>query len=73
MNALDTVWSSRYPIPVYIIFDNGGQCKHVFKELVNTYGIKKNNSTPFNLKSNGIIERVHLTLIDALMTAEMVE
>jgi hypothetical protein len=43
----------------------------VFKELVNNYGIKKNISTPFNPKYNGIIERVHLTLYDELRTAEV--
>jgi hypothetical protein len=41
------------------------------KELVNNYGIKKNNSTPFNPQYNGIIERVHLTLNDVLRTAEI--
>jgi hypothetical protein len=43
----------------------------LFKELVNNYGIKKHNSTPFYPQSNGIFERVHLTLNDALMTAEV--
>jgi hypothetical protein len=43
----------------------------VFEELVNNYGIKKNNSTSFNPQSNGIIERVHLTLNDSLRTAEI--
>jgi hypothetical protein len=38
---------------------------------VNNYGIKKKNSTPFNPQSNGIHERVHLTLNDSLMTAEV--
>jgi hypothetical protein len=38
---------------------------------VNNYGIKKNNSNYFNPQSNGIIERVHLTLNDALITAEV--
>jgi transposase InsO family protein len=43
----------------------------VFEELVNNYGIKKNNITPFNPQSNGIIERVHLTLNDVLRTSEI--
>jgi hypothetical protein len=43
----------------------------VFEELVNNYGIKKKNSMPFNPQSNGIIERVHLTLNDSLRTAEV--
>jgi hypothetical protein len=71
MNTFYDVWLSRYPRPEYIGFDNGGEYKNVFEELVNNYGIKKNNSTPFNPQSNGIIERVHLTLNDALMTAEV--
>jgi transposase InsO family protein len=55
----------------YIGFENGGEYKNVFEELVNNYGIKKKNSTPFNPQSNGIIERVHLTLNDSLRTAEI--
>jgi transposase InsO family protein len=63
MNTFDDIWLSRYPIPEYIGFDNGGKYKNVFEELVDNYGIKKKNSTPFNPQSNGIIERVHLTLL----------
>jgi hypothetical protein len=70
MNTFDdVVWLSRYPRPEYIGFDNGGEYKKLFKELVSNYGIKKKNSTPFNPQSNGIIERVHLTLNNALRTA----
>jgi hypothetical protein len=71
MNTFDDVWLSRHPRPEYIGFDNGGEYKNVFEELVNNYGIKKNNSTAFNPQSNGILERVHLTLNDALKTAEI--
>jgi hypothetical protein len=71
MNTFDDVWLSRYPRTEYIGFDNGGEYKNVFEELVNNYGINKKNSTPLNPKSNGIIERVHLTLNDALITAEI--
>jgi hypothetical protein len=71
MNTFDDVWLSRYLIPEYIGFDNGVEYKNVFKELVNSYGIKKKNSTPFNPQSNGIIERVDLALNDSLRTAEV--
>jgi hypothetical protein len=71
MNTFDDVWLSRYPWPEYIGFDNGGEYKHVFEELVNKYVIKKKNSTLFNPQSNGIIKRVHLTLNDSLRTAEI--
>jgi hypothetical protein len=69
MNTFDDVWLSRYPRPEYIGFYNGGEYKNVFEELVHNYGIKKNNSTPFNPQSNGTIERVHLTLNESLRTA----
>jgi hypothetical protein len=71
MNMFDDIWLSRYPRLEYIGFDNGGEYKNVFEEIVNNYGIKKKNSTPFNPQSNGIIERVHLTLNDSLRTAEI--
>jgi hypothetical protein len=45
--------------------------KNIFEELVNNYGIKKKNSTPFNPQSDGIIEIVHSTLNDLLRTAEI--
>jgi hypothetical protein len=70
MNNFDDVWLSRHPRPEHIGFDNGGEYKNVFEELVNNYGIRKNNSNPFNPQSNGIIERVHLTLNDVI-TAEI--
>jgi hypothetical protein len=71
MNIFEDVWLSRYPRPEYIGFYNGGEYKNVFEELVNNYGIKKKNSTPFNPESNGIIERAHLALNDSLRTAEI--
>jgi hypothetical protein len=71
INTFDDVWLSRYPRPDYIGFDNGGEYQNVFEELVNNYIIKKKNSTPFNPQSNGIIEKVHSTLNDALRTAEI--
>jgi hypothetical protein len=71
MNTFDDVWLSRYQRPEYTCFDNGVENTNVFEELVNNYGIKKKNSTPFNPQSNGIIERVHLKLNDSLRTAEI--
>jgi hypothetical protein len=71
MNTFYGVWLSRYPRPEYIGFDNGGEYKNVFEELVTNHSIKKKNSTPFNLQSNGISERVHSTINDVLRTAEI--
>jgi hypothetical protein len=41
MNTFDDVWLSICPRPEYIGFDNGGEYKNLFEELVNNYGIKK--------------------------------
>jgi hypothetical protein len=71
INTFDDVWLSIYPRPEYIGFYNGREYKNVFEGLVNNYGMKKKNSTPFNPQYNGIIERVQLTLNDALRTAEI--
>jgi hypothetical protein len=71
MYTFDEVWLSRYPIPEYIGFDNGGEYKNVFEELVNNYGMKKKNSTPFNPQYNRIIERVRVMLNDVLRTVEI--
>jgi transposase InsO family protein len=68
MNNFDDIWLSRCPRTKYVGFDNGGEYKNLFEELANDYGIKKKNSTPTNPQSNGIIERVHFTLNDALTT-----
>jgi hypothetical protein len=52
MNTFDDIWLYRHPRPEYIEFDNGGEYKNVFEELVNNYGINKKNSNPFNPQSN---------------------
>jgi transposase InsO family protein len=71
MEAFDDTWLSRYPRPEYIGFDNGKEYKKMFKQLINNYGIKPKPITTYNPQSNGIIERVHLVLGDALRTAEV--
>ena len=71
MEAFDNVWLSRYPRPQFIGFDNGSEYKGVFKEMCNNYGIKPKLNTAYNPQANGIVERVHLVLTDALKTAEV--
>jgi hypothetical protein len=41
MNTVDDISLSRYPRPEYTGFENGGEYKNVFEELVKNYGIKK--------------------------------
>jgi transposase InsO family protein len=69
--AFDDVWLSRYPRPEIIGFDGGSEFKHVFEEMRRNYGMKKKVTTAYNPQANGIIERVHLVLADALRTYEL--
>ena len=71
--VFDDTWLSRYPRPTYIGFDNGGENKGLFSEMVSNYGLKKKHSTPYNPQSNGIVERVHQVLNDILRTFELEE
>jgi hypothetical protein len=71
--AFDEVWLSRYPRPEIIGFDGGSEFKHVFEEMRKNYGMKKRVTTAYNPQANGIIERVHLVLADALRTFELQE
>jgi len=73
MEAFYEAWLCRYPRPQYIGYDNGGEFKDVFGHMCTNYGIKGKPSTSFNPQSNGIIERVHQVLGNALRTFELEE
>jgi len=69
--AFDDVWLTRYPRPQYIGFDNGGENKALFRDMVRNYGMKSKPTTTHNPTANGIVERVHAVLNDALRTFEL--
>ena len=73
MAAIDDVWFSRYPRPQIMGFDNGKEFQSVFRQMVKSYGLKEASTTSYNPQSNGIIERVHQVLNDALRTFELEE
>jgi hypothetical protein len=64
--AIDDVWFCRYPRPQIIGFDGGSEFKGLCKETALNYGLKTITTTAYNPQSNGIIERVHQVLNDAL-------
>ena len=73
MKAFNNTWT-RYPRPQYIGYDNGSKFKAQFKdEMCDNCGIKEKPSTTYNPQSNGIIERVHQVLGNALRTFELEE
>ena len=69
--AFDSYWLARYPRPKYIGCDNGSHFKKYFKELIDNYGLIRKASTEYNPQSNGIIERVHQVLGNALRNFEI--
>jgi hypothetical protein len=67
--SFDSEWLCRYPRPARVVYDNGAEFTgQEFQELLDSYGIKPVATTVHNPKSNGVIERVHLTMGDMLRT-----
>jgi transposase InsO family protein len=65
----DSKWLCRYPKPRQVIYDNGTDfTRGEFQELLQSYGIQLVSTTMRNPRSNGVIERVHLTMGDMLQT-----
>jgi hypothetical protein len=64
-------WLCRYPRCCYSIYNNGSEFKLFFQYLCKAYGIKKKPATVKNLRTNGILERMHQVLRKMLRTAEI--
>jgi transposase InsO family protein len=71
MEAFNNTWLTRYPRPQYIGYDNGSEFKAQFKQMCENYGMKEKPSSSYNPQSNGIVERVHQVLGNALRTFEL--
>jgi len=67
----DAQWLCRYPRPKQVICDNGGEfIGREFQELLRSYAVKAVPTTVLNPQSNGIKERMHLTMADMLRTVK---
>ena len=61
-NLVETTWLVRYPSPVEITYDQGGEfLGHEFKNsfIENEYRNKTNTDYPGNQRANAIIEIIH--------------
>ena len=64
-------WLCRYPRPTRVICDNGGEFMgKEFQELLRSYAVEQVPTTVLNPQSNGIKERIHLTMADMLRTVK---
>jgi hypothetical protein len=69
--AFDSYWLAQYQRPKYCGYDNGKHFMKYFKDLKDNYGLIHKSSTDYNPQSNGIIERVHQVLGNALRNFEI--
>jgi hypothetical protein len=52
-----------------IVTDNGSETKGFFQELVKKYNVPHIRISPYNSKANGVVERGHFTLREAIIKA----
>ena len=71
--AFDLYWLARYPRPQECRVDNGLHFKKYFSDLINNYGLKQKASLDYNPQSNGVIERIHQVLGNALNSFKLKE
>jgi transposase InsO family protein len=73
MDAFHNNWLCRYPRPIQEAFDNGSECKSVFKEICDNLGIKCIPTTSYNPQGNSITERIHQVMGNMLRAFELEE
>ena len=64
-------WLSRYPHPLYMIYDNGSEFKLHFKELCDSYQLKRKPTTVKNPQANAILKRMHGVPVDMMQTSSI--
>jgi transposase InsO family protein len=59
----------RYGIPESITTDNGGEFKGAFSDMCKEYGLPQIKISPYNSQANGVVERGHFVLREAIIRA----
>lgn len=57
----------RYGAVFQVTTDNGPEVKEAFTKLMNRYGISQIKISPYNSRANGVVERGHFTIREAIM------
>ena len=68
VDALAFGWIQHFGVPSTITSDQGAQfTSDMFKQLTQTWGIKVITTTPYHPEANGLVERFHRRLKEALI------
>ena len=59
----------RYGAPLKVVTDNGPEIKKAFEALLKRLGIPQIRITPYNHHANGVVERGHFILREAIVKA----
>ena len=59
----------RYGVVGHVVTDNGGEVKGAFEILMRRMGIPQIHISPYNKHANGVVERGHFTLREAIVKA----
>ena len=61
-------WVAHFGVPATVTTDRGSQFgSDIFKQLTKHWGIKVNMTTPYHPEANGLVERLHRRLKEALI------
>jgi transposase InsO family protein len=73
MNILEISWLNRYPRPLVIVADRGGEFTgHFFRNaLREEYGIELRLITTANPQANAVVERIHQVIGNMLRTMDV--
>ena len=59
----------RYGSPLQVVTDNGPEVKEAFERLLKRLDIPQIKITPYNHHANGVVERGHFILREAIIKA----
>jgi len=59
----------RYGAPIQVVTDNGPEVKEAFAKLLKRMGIPQVKISPYNHHANGVVERGHFILREAIIKA----
>lgn len=64
--ALLFEWFSRYGVPAIVVCDNGPENQGLVRELRDRYNVRNVEIAAYHPQSNGMVERGHKQIVDAL-------